>query len=131
MTRSGRAVAAVAAIWGNGQAAGSLQSCSVLRSSRHPVSPNTRMRCGFGRASGSGLPSSTAAIAPGGTATSQPRTENSAGLTFSIFWPGSDRVLIATGVPSNITAGQLSSLIARTLDVPSGPSWTHCASTFA
>ena len=33
---------------------------------------------------------------------------------------------------SKATAGQdASSVIARTLDIPSGPSWTHCARIFA
>src|SRR5580704_11613297 len=127
MTRSGRAAAAVAAMFGNGQACGSLHSWATRPRMRQPVSPNIRMRCGLGRARGSGLPSSVAATVPGGTAVSHARTGNSAGLTLSTFWAGSERTLICTGAPSNIATGQASSTIARALEVPSGPSWTHWA----
>ena len=60
---------------------------------------------------------------------SQPRTLNSAGFTLSNFWSGSERTAIGVGVPSNSTDGHASSVIARTLDVPSGPTSTHCDST--
>jgi hypothetical protein len=89
------------------------------------------MRCGFGRASGNGLPPRTAATAPAGTATSQPHTGKTAGLTFSIFWSGAERTAMGVGAPSNSTDGQVSSVIARTLEAPSGPSSTHCDSTRA
>ena len=123
MKRSGRAAAANAAIFANGQAFGSLQACHgspVLR--RQPVSPNITMRCGLGRGSGSGLPSRIAAIAPGGTASSQARTGNCAGATLPKLWPGSARTDIGTAVPSKFTDGQASSVTTRTLAVPSGPS---------
>jgi hypothetical protein len=116
----------------DGHATGSLQSWNALpAASRHPVSPNIRIRCGLGRTSGSVLPSSTPAIVPGGTAISQPRTLNSAGFTLSNFWSGSERTAIGMAVPSNTTDGHPSSVIARTLDVPSGPTSTHCDSTLA
>src|SRR5262249_252267 len=56
---------------------------------------------------------------------------NTAGFTFSNFWPGSERTAIGIDAPSNTTDGHASSVIARTLDVPSGPTWTHCDSTLA
>ena len=65
--------------------------------------------------------------APDGTATSQPRTGNAAGLTFSSFAPGTDRVLIGIGVPSKTTDGQASWVTTRTLEDSSGPSSTHRA----
>ena len=128
MTRSGRAAAAMATIFGNGQAVMSLQlwvGSPVLR--RQPVSPKTRMRCGLGRGSGRALPSSTAATASAGTIASQLRTGNCAGLTLPKLRPGSARTLMGVGLPSNATDGQASSVMARTLALPSGPSSTHWA----
>src|SRR3984957_3631009 len=122
----------MAATLGNGQELISLQLCVGLPlSSRQPVSPNIAMRGGLGRTSGSGLPSSSAAMAPAGTATSQLRTGNCAGLTLPNAWPGSARTFIGAAVPSNMTDGQASSVMARTLEVPSGPSSTHCARILA
>src|SRR5207245_3969124 len=86
----------------------------------------------FGFGTGSGLPSSVAARVPDGTVTSQPQTGNFASLTFPKACSGLDRTVMFTVAPSNVTAGQLvSSVIARALAMPSGPSWTHCARTFA
>ena len=122
----------MAVIFGNGQELMSLQSWVGLPvARRQPVSPNTRMRCGLGRGSGRALPSSTAATASGGTMASQARTGNCAGLTLPKLRPGSARTLMGTGLPSNATDGQASSVIARTLALPSGPSSTHCARIFA
>ena len=94
---------------------------------RQPVSPKTRMRCGLGRGSGRALPSSTAATASGGTTASHERTGNGDALTLPKLRPGSARTLMGTGLPSKATDGQASSVIARTLELPSGPIWTHWA----
>src|ERR1700684_1046052 len=128
MTRSGRVAAAAAAIVGNGQDLGSLQACvGSPASRRQPVSPNITMRCGLARGSGNGLPSSMAATAPAGTATSQPRTANCAGLTLPNLADGSDRMVMGTAVPSKTTDGDdASAAIAPALEFPSVPSSTHC-----
>src|SRR5260370_22291804 len=122
----------MAAIFGNGQALMSLQSWVALPvARRQPVSPKTRMRCGLGRGSGSALPSSTAATASPGTIAAQPRTGNCAGLTSPKLRPGAERTLMGIGLPSNVTDGQASSVMARTLEVPSGPTCTHWARILA